>query len=195
MNRATAFSVRPSARDDAASMRALAQGDLGALGALYDAHGARVRGFLAKMTGSRAEADDLTHETFLTAMRVAGGFDGRASALPFLLGIAAKLVTRARHGVLRTARLRLVFEQTLPARDGARTPEDLAAARDDLAAFASALARLTDDKRAVFLLVEREGMTCEEVAASLAIPIGTVWTRLHHARAELRARLKKRGVG
>lgn len=176
-------------------MRALARGDLGALGDLYGAYGERVRSFLAQITGSLVEADDLTHETFLTATRAASGFDGRARALPFLLGIAAKLAIRARHRMIRSARIQLGFEQMMPLNPGTRTPEELASVRDDLAAFASALARLTEEKRAVFLFVEHEGMTCEEVARVLAIPIGTVWTRLHYARAELRARLKKRGFG
>ena len=41
-------------------------------------------------------------------------------------------------------------------------------------------------KRTVLVLAEVEGFSCEELATMLSIPIGTVWTRLHHARRELR---------
>jgi RNA polymerase sigma-70 factor (ECF subfamily) len=50
-----------------------------------------------------------------------------------------------------------------------------------------AVATLTEAKRVVLLLADLEGFTCEEIAAMLGIPVGTVWTRLHHARRELRA--------
>ena len=39
----------------------------------------------------------------------------------------------------------------------------------------------------MLLLAEVEGFTCEEIAAMLAVPVGTVWTRLHHARRQMRA--------
>jgi RNA polymerase sigma factor (sigma-70 family) len=66
------------------------------------------------------------------------------------------------------------------------TPESSAAGTEEMRRFEAALGSLSDDKRLVFLLVEREGLSGEEVAASLEIPVNTVWTRLHHARAELR---------
>jgi RNA polymerase sigma-70 factor (ECF subfamily) len=55
--------------------------------------------------------------------------------------------------------------------------------------FDAALAKLTEEKRLVFLMVEREGLSGEEVARALEIPVNTVWTRLHHARNELRRAL------
>ena len=48
------------------------------------------------------------------------------------------------------------------------------------------LRRLSPAKRSVLLLAEVEGFTCEEIAKMVSIPVGTVWTRLHHARRELR---------
>jgi RNA polymerase sigma-70 factor (ECF subfamily) len=49
-----------------------------------------------------------------------------------------------------------------------------------------ALDQLSDAKRTALILAEVEGFTCEEIAVMLSIPVGTVWTRLHHARHELR---------
>ena len=55
-----------------------------------------------------------------------------------------------------------------------------------------AIAALSPQKREVLLLVEVEELTCEEAASALGIPVGTVWTRLHHARRELRLLLGER---
>ena len=53
-----------------------------------------------------------------------------------------------------------------------------------------ALATLSEAKRVTLLLAEVEGLTCQEIADALAVPIGTVWTRLHAARRELRNTLE-----
>jgi RNA polymerase sigma-70 factor (ECF subfamily) len=54
----------------------------------------------------------------------------------------------------------------------------------------AALLRLSDEHRAVLVLREFEGMSYEEMAEALDVPRGTVESRLHRARAELRTRLK-----
>jgi RNA polymerase sigma-70 factor (ECF subfamily) len=69
-------------------------------------------------------------------------------------------------------------------------PDRLLAARDELARVERAFAQLSDAKRSVLLMAEVEGMSCEEIAAALEIPVGTVWTRLHHARRHLSMALR-----
>jgi len=49
--------------------------------------------------------------------------------------------------------------------------------------------------RIAIVMAEVEGLTCPEIAAALGIPIGTVWTRLHAARHELRQILQESGDG
>jgi RNA polymerase sigma-70 factor (ECF subfamily) len=55
---------------------------------------------------------------------------------------------------------------------------------------ARALRTLSDAKRDVLLLADVEGFSAPEIAEMLKIPVGTVWTRLHHGRKELRALLE-----
>jgi RNA polymerase sigma-70 factor (ECF subfamily) len=167
--------------DDAALMRAVAAGDLGALGSLYDRHHDTVLQFLGRV--APADAEDLGQESFLTAVHAAASYDGRPRAAPFLIGIAAQLVRRRRRFLARWSELLWEIEElwagVVP------TPEESVQIIEDLERIDRALARMSQAKRLVYVMIEREGMSSEDVAAALGIPLGTVWTRLHHARAAL----------
>ena len=167
----------------------MSDGDLGPLGVLYDRHRESVRQFVRRATAGGADADDLTHETFLTLATIARRYDGRASARPLLLGIAAQLVRQHRRGVARFLQVLTTFAVGSGDRS-ARTPEDAASTTEEMTRFEQALARLPEEKRLVLLLVEREGLSGDEVAEALHVPLNTVWTRLHYARAELRKALR-----
>jgi RNA polymerase sigma-70 factor (ECF subfamily) len=173
---------------DADLMRRIGEGDLSPLGVLYDRHHEGVRQFVARATSSNADAEDITHETFLTLAKIAGRYDGRSSTRPFLLGIAAHMVRRRKRGLGRLAQALTSFAETFTD-SRVRTPEDAASTTEEMRFFDDALGRLTEQKRLVFLLVEREGLSGEEVARALDIPLNTVWTRLHHARSDLRKAL------
>ena len=171
-----------AANTDAELLARVAAGELGALGALYDRHREPVRSFVARATCGHADADDLVHDAFLTAARIAARFDGRASARPWLIGIAARLVQRRARGLGRIPRILARLAWTRPQ---ASDPVEALEARSALGVVAPAVARMTTGKRIVLLMAELEGMTGPEIAEALEIPIGTVWTRLHHARREL----------
>jgi RNA polymerase sigma-70 factor (ECF subfamily) len=154
------------------------------MGALYDRHHLAVYDVVARLTGNAADVEDVVHSTFLTAAKRAGTFDGRPSCRPWLLGIATRLVQRRRRSLARFGRMLLdVAADFRIAR--LADPDEMLAARDQLSRVERAFAQLSDAKRTVLLLAEIEGMSCEEIAATLKIPIGTVWTRLHHARRHL----------
>ena len=166
---------------DTALLSRVAQGDNGALGELYDRHRAPVRRFIARATSDAADVDDLLHATFLAAGQSAGRYDGRASCRPWLVGIAAQHIKR-RHRALA----RFVAVVASLGRARAADPRTALEARPDVE---RALRGLSEAKRVTFLMAELEGLSCPEIAAALEIPIGTVWTRLHTARRELRQTL------
>lgn len=172
---------------DASLLARIAAGELDALGALYDRHRDAVRGFVARATSSHADTDDLAHDVFLTAAKIAARYDGRASARPWLIGIAARLVQRRARGLGQIPRLLARFAWTQ-----ARTFDPLVVleTRDTLDRIMPVLARMAAAKRVVLLMTELEGMTAPEIARALEIPVGTVWTRLHAARRELTAALE-----
>jgi len=189
-HQAAARSLRTSPRTDAELMRGIADGDLASLGVLYDRHHEAVRQFLVRVLGRGHDAEDLTHEVFLIALRRARDYDGRSSARPLLVGIAVQLVRRRRRALRRWAEALAALAPTL-AKAFRRTPEDAAADDEELTVFEDALALLTEDKRLVFLMVEREGFSGDDVARALGIPTPTVWTRLHRAHAALRRAVEK----
>lgn len=169
-------------------MRQLAAGQLGALGALYDRYRAPLRRFIARATRDAHDVDDLVHATFLAAARCAERFDGRASCRPWLIGIAAQLLRRRRRAVGRFVSVLTAIKGTLqPASD----PRPALQARTDVE---RALGVLSEPKRVTLLMAEVEGLSCDEIARALEIPIGTVWTRLHAARRELRQALGGEGA-
>jgi len=177
--------------DDAPIMAAIAAGDLGALGILYDRYHTDVLHFAERAAPGGRDADDLVHEVFLTLPRAARSFDARRSARPFLIGITAQLLRRRRRSFARFTAALTRFRLEWAA--SPTTPEDELTESEDRLRFERALEALSEEKRLVFLLVESEGLSGEEVARAVDIPVATVWTRLHYARRELRARLTKRG--
>ena len=161
-------------------MRQLAAGQLGALGELYDRHQASLRSFIGRATGDAHDVDDLVHAAFLTAAQSAQRYDGRASCRPWLIGIAAQLLRRRRRAVGRFVAVLTALRGTL---QSASDPLPALQARSDVE---RALAGLSEPKRITLLMAEVEGLSCDEIARALEIPVGTVWTRLHAARRELR---------
>jgi RNA polymerase sigma factor (sigma-70 family) len=161
----------------------LSSGEIGALGELYDRHHAAVRRLVAHMSGNADDVDDLVHNTFLTAAQSAARYDGRTNCRPWLMGIAVHLLKRRRHAFARWLELVPALRVGRPSSDDAR---HVLMVRSDVH---RALMRLSEPKRLAILLTEVEGLSCQEVADLLAIPLGTVWTRVHAARRELRASL------
>ncbi len=149
--------------------------------ALFRAHAPFVAAFVVRLGAPRESVDDLVQEVFLTAHRRGGFEPGAAKPTTWLAEIALRVVSSHK----RTARRRRVVadEDTLDrAVSEAATPHDVAEQRDALARVQRALDCLDDERRAVFVLYELMGESCEDIAAGLGVPIGTVHSRLFAAR-------------
>jgi len=179
---------------DAALVERMRDGDMSALGVLFDRYDKDVRRIIARQGVSPGDVDDLVQLTFLDALKSAANYDGRTSAKPWLAGMAIIMVRRHRRSVGRL-RQRLSRWALDPADAPVQPAPDHAAEIDEEARRAArALADLTEKKREVFVLFVLEGLSGEEIAAALDIPIATVWTRLHHARRDLREALAEEGT-
>ena len=172
---------------------AVANGNLEALGTLFERHEPAVRRYLGRLGIARADIDDLIQASFLEVVRAAARFDPSYPAQGWLFGIATMMARRHRRSLGRSAArvaawLGALRSQAVPEPTPAERLDDRAALRR----VAHAVDRLSLKKREVFVLVTVEGLSGEEAAAALGIPVNTVWTRLHHARRELRAALAER---
>lgn len=180
---------RPQGPTDAELFTAIAGGDLGPLGTLFDRYHRDVRQFLVRSAPRSSDVDDLVQETFLTAARAAASYDGRDRAGPFIVGVAAQLLRRKKRSF---ARLRAMLENLGRApTEAPRDPEATAVASSESERLQAAMDRLSEDRRLVLVMVEWNGMSGVEVARALDIPVGTVWRRLHEARAELKRALER----
>jgi RNA polymerase sigma factor (sigma-70 family) len=177
----------PAKASDAELLACIGAGELGSLGILFDRYAVDVGRFMARLGACSGEIDDLVQATFLDVVRAAGSFDGRASARNWLLGIARMTVRRNQRSLARLRR-RLVAWGNEPVAPQ-ETPGQSFERRQATGRAIGALARLSSKKREVFVMVVLEGMSGEEAAGVLGIPLSTVWTRLHHARRELRREL------
>lgn len=171
---------------DAELLSRVASGELGALGDLYDRHAQAVWRVARRSMHEAADVEDLVHAVFLALPRIARSYDGRASCRAWLCGIAVRLALRHRRGRGRFHRMVASFAQTLT-EPWTRNPEQEAGSQEELRRLQRAMDGLSDKKRAVFVLVELEGLSTEEAARALEIPAATVRTRLFHARRELHA--------
>jgi RNA polymerase sigma-70 factor, ECF subfamily len=170
---------------DASLVYAMAQGDLTALSRLYEAHGRGVLAYLVGQLGDQQLAEEVLQDVMLAAWHGAAAFRGESKVRTWLLAIAHNRAINARRR--RVVPLTMVDPVTLNRRNPGPTSTERADHRVDLRA---ALRALPPEQRAVIDLVLYHGLAIADVAAILEIAPGTVKSRLHRARAALRARLE-----
>ena len=159
---------------------------------LFRRHAAFVASFLVRLGVVRDDIDDLVQDVFLVAHRK-GGFVATGAARPttWLAMIALRVASEARRRKRRN-RLELDEERVDGAASSRDDPFDALARQQALARVQRALDAIVLERRAVFILFELEGESCEAIAAGLGIPVGTVYSRLHHARREFERAYTKR---
>jgi RNA polymerase sigma-70 factor (ECF subfamily) len=147
---------------------------------LYEKHGEFIRALLGRLLGPAGDADDLTQEVFMVALRRLS-VDHVRSPRAWLCQIAVNVAATAR----RRYRIRRFFGFSDPQDPGdSLTPEALAEARERIRNVEVILGRMSEKKRTVFILFEVQGLSGQEIADVLCCPLQTVHTRLYHARRE-----------
>jgi RNA polymerase sigma-70 factor, ECF subfamily len=153
-----------------------ATGDPVAAAALVRATQAEVWRFVAALVDP-GTADDLTQETYLRALRALPAFEGRSSARTWLFGIARRVCADHVRATVRRRRLLTEAARSLD--------EPPAADPAGLMGAAELLSRLNPDQREAFVLTQVLGLSYEEAAQSLEVPIGTIRSRVARARSAL----------
>jgi RNA polymerase sigma-70 factor (ECF subfamily) len=171
-------------QDDGRVLAAVADGDAAALTALYERYAGPLFAFLYRLAGDRGTAEEILQDTLLAVWRSAGTYRSRSSVSTWLFGVAR----RQAHNRLRGVPPPVAAEPD----DGADPlpgPEELAVGQERVRAT---LARLPLSQREVVVLAFLGDLSHRQIAEVLEIPVGTVKSRLHHARATLREHVDER---
>jgi RNA polymerase sigma-70 factor (ECF subfamily) len=175
------------------------EGDPQAFARLVALHESMVVNLAARMLGDVEEARDVAQEVFLQVYRTLGRFEGRSSIKTWIYRIVVNQCHNRRRWWRRRARERSRPIEELTAAEEAKLSEaeagkgldpfDRIRQAERAARVQQALMGLSFAHRAVLMLRDAEGLSCEAVAETLALPVGTVKSRLARAREALRARL------
>jgi len=161
---------------------------------LVQAHGTRLHRFIIKNIGNSTDAEDLTQQAFVEAVRSYETFKGQSELSTWLYGIAMNLV---RNHLSRAPHRRYEFtdESELAEMAGdTLSPAQAAEQAQHLRYLQEAMSELPDSMRDILLMVAVDELSYEDAAALLTVPVGTVRSRLSRARSALRAKLLARGI-
>ena len=171
------------------------QGDTAAFGVLVHRHQDRLYNSVYRMVGNAEDAYDVVQEAFLNAYQSLESFKGDSLFFTWLYRIAVNTAIS-----LKRKQRAVVSIDT--ARNGAQgieppDPSDLSRPghameqAEQQRRIQAALSRLSPEHRAVLVMKDMEGQKYENMAEVLQVPIGTIRSRLHRARLELRELLEK----
>jgi RNA polymerase sigma-70 factor, ECF subfamily len=187
---------------DAELVRRAQAGEMEAFEALTTRHEQRVFSLAMRMLRQEQDAEDVTQQTFLSALEHLDGFRGESSFATWLLRIAshaALKVIRKRKG-LETFSLDAAIESkdgfdSVPhpeyIADWRQSPEELVHKNEVQRLLDEALAQLDEKHRLVFLLRDVEGLSVKETAEALGLSEANTKVRLLRARLQLREQLTR----
>ena len=180
--------------DDKELLRQLAKGNEAAFGAFYERHQGSIYRFAWHMSGNQASAEEITQEVFLRLIENPRNFDPEKGPLTaYLFGIARNLLRRH----MDSDRTVPLEEESMGGDDAepAVEPEILSGLdqQEKLECLRKSVAALPEPYREALVLCDLEEMSYPDAAAVLQCPPGTVASRLHRARAMLKARLQEVG--
>lgn len=180
-----AFRKEPAIEDDAELGARFAAGDERALKEMYDRWSRLVYTLAVRSLGDRAEAEDVTQRTFVSAWTSRASFQsGKGPLGGWLVAIARRRIADAHEARSRTARIeeamRAVAEEPVAA------PVDVS----DAIALADEIEQLEPDARAVVTLAFYQDLTHAQIAERLAMPLGTVKSHIRRSLTRLRSRLE-----
>lgn len=196
LSSARTLEAAPEAED--ALLALCRQGDPEAFARLVARHESMVFGLASRLLNDSEEARDVSQEVFLQVYRALDRFEGRSRVKTWIYRIAVNQCRNRRRFWRRRAREKSCSLDAMSAADEVRLasvrcesegPLAGVERRERAARVHAALLRLSFDHRAILLLRENDGLSCEEIAATLQIAEGTVKSRLARAREAFRVAL------
>jgi RNA polymerase sigma-70 factor, ECF subfamily len=171
------------------------RGDAQAFTRLVALHEGMVFNLAARLLGDTEEARDVSQDVFLQVYRTLGRFEGRSSLKTWIYRIVVNQCRNRQRFWRRRRKDRSCPLDALTPADEARlhshageiSPYDQLQRRERAQQVQRALLKVSFEHRAILLLREVEGLSCEDIAATLGLAQGTVKSRLSRARESLRA--------
>lgn len=165
-------------------------------GIIFDRHFSTIYRYIARRIGPDG-ADELAGESFRIAFERRESFDPAwSSARPWLYGIATNLLRghyRSEQRRLRAMRRSMATAQVAVAESAFERAGERLDAETEMNLVATAIATLAASDRDTLVLFALEGLSYAEVAEVLAIPVGTVRSRINRARTQIRELLNSTG--
>ena len=184
-----------SERSDQELIAATLARDTAAFGELVSRYQNRLYGALVHMTGSAEDAKDVAQEAFVLAFQKLATFRGDSQFYSWLFRIAMnasvnfRRKNRSMGASIEATKERVGLEPTDPRRD--TQPDQPMEQAERQRIVREALAQMTEEFRIPLVMAEMEEMKYEEIAELLKCPIGTVRSRIHRGRLELREKLRR----
>jgi RNA polymerase sigma-70 factor (ECF subfamily) len=178
-----------SVQDEQTLVEALKHGDAKAFETFVLTYQHRVFGIALRMLGDRSEAEDVAQEAFLRVFRSIREFRGESKLSTWLYSITSRLcLNRLKSGERRRREGAAVLARIA---NGHPDPAESLEESELEQAVRQAIAELDEDRRIVVVLRDLHGLSYEEIAEALDLELGTVRSRLHRARMELKQRLER----
>ena len=176
-------------QQDMALVQRIALGDKSAMHALYELHAGPLNSFVRNWLADPTQAADLVHETMLAVWKNADRFEGRSSLKSWIFSIARnKSIDNNRRNS------RMTYTDDMPEiEDDQLSADDLISASESASDLRKAMAQLSENHRRVLHLAFYEDLKYEEIAKIEDCPVGTVKTRIMHAKRNLLLLVKKTG--
>jgi RNA polymerase sigma-70 factor, ECF subfamily len=177
-------------QDDSHWIQAARGGDAAAFGHLVREYQDRLVNALLYVCGSPDEAEDVAQEAFVQAYVKLATFAGDSAFYTWLYRIAmnAAISRRRRRRDTESVEENREHSGREPA-DGGEQAEERLLREERAVLVRRALGRLSDEHRAILVLREVDGCDYDQIAAVLEVPVGTVRSRLHRARLQLKEQL------
>ncbi len=176
--------------NDLILVRRMAAGEDAALHELYATYSQRLYAYALRLTSDPAQAEDVVQDALVVAWKSARSYRGEGRLLAWLLGIVHHTALKSlRH---RSQPITDEMEETLETSQA--SPERQAEMNERSDRLRLCLGSLSPEHRAVLELVFYQGLSLEEAAQVCRVPLGTIKSRLSHARRMLRGALIRQGL-
>lgn len=167
-------------------------GDSNAFDSLVRRHADRLLRMVRNLVANQEDAEDVTQEALAAAFFKLDSFAGRSSFFTWLYRIALnKAISRRRLRRIETTHQGRTLDDAPPPTDDSSRVENKLEQEEELIRLRAAIAQLEPDRRSALVLRDVDGRDYGEIAEILNIPVGTVRSRLHRARCDLRAILER----